>query len=172
MDEKAAVEKMSTEQRLLRRYLDRYRIISLRKKHLEIQLREIRDDFNTSAFHSISQSNGGSHGGSASSTVPAYVLQTSEIEERIQSEIVKAAKAMQEINDIINLLPYDSFERLILSAKYVTRMSELDICDMVPCSRMTFYRMINRGMEKLLDMDAVRHIINVYAIEVTNIPKK
>lgn len=172
MDEKAAVDKMSARQRLLRRYLDRYRIVSLRKKHLEIQLQELKEDFNTSAFHAVNQTNGGSHGGHASSTVPTYVLQAADIEEKIKTEIQKAMQAMEEINEIISLLPEDSFERLILSAKYVTRMSELDICDMVPCSRMTYYRFITRGIDKLLENVQVDRILNRYAIEVTQIPTK
>ena len=169
MDEKAA-DSMSARQRLLRRYLDRFRIISLRKRHLEIQLKELREDFKTSAFHAVNQ-NGGSHG-SASSTVPAYILQTSEMEDRIFAELQKAAKAMEEIREVIDLLPEDSFEKLILSAKYITRMSELDICDMVPCSRMTYYRFITRGIDKLLEFPQVTRIINRYAIDVTQIPTK
>lgn len=149
-----------TDEQLLRRYLDRYRNMLLRRTHLIVKLNDIKEDFNTSAFHAISQNGGG--GGGGRSTVPIYILQVGEIEERIQEQIENAAEALEEIEYIIDLLPEGSIEQSVLSMKYVSRMNELDICDMIPCSRMSYYRFTRRGIERLLEMENVRSIIADY----------
>lgn len=158
---------MSTEQRLLRRYLDRYRVISLRKKHLIRKLQDIKDDFNSSAFHAVAQGMGGGKANRTESDVPDYVMKVLEVEDKIQEQIEAAASALEQIEAIIDKLPTDSDERVILSAKYVSRMSELDICELIPCSRSTFYRVVDKAIEQLLDKQDVLRIVHQYAIDVT-----
>lgn len=158
---------MSTEQRLLRRYLDRYRILSLRKKHLQQKLDDIKEDFNTSAFHAVAQGMGGGKANRTESDVPEYILKIMDIESKIIEQIRAAADALDEIEAIIDRLPTDSDERVILSAKYVSRMSEMDICELIPCSRSTFYRIVDKAIEQLLDKPDVLKIVHQYAIDVT-----
>lgn len=50
---------MSNEQRLIRRYLARYRNLKAKEEYLQRELNELREDFKTSALHAINVNGGG-----------------------------------------------------------------------------------------------------------------
>lgn len=153
---------LSDEQRMVRRYLDRYRNYLVRKKNLTKMLKDIKDDFEASAFHAVAQgTGGGSRSSKTSSEIPTYILQVLDTERKIKKQIEAAGFALKEIKDVIDRLPDDGDEKVVLEAKYISRMSEYDICDMIPCSRRTYFRIVDTAVEHIIGMPDVMEKIRL-----------
>lgn len=155
----------TTEECLLRRYLDRYRNMQLKKAYLQRKLREIESDFETSAFHAVS-ADGVTSGGCATSTVPTYIMQKDAIITDILRKTNEAAEVLVDIQNIIYKLPDESQEQIALDAKYISRMSIYEICDLLYVSRPTAYRIIERGINALLLLPEVRDKLTKYSFDI------
>lgn len=155
------MKEMSKEQRLLRRYLSRYRNLKVKEEYLAKELKELERDFNTSAFHAVSIEGGG-FSPMAHSPVPPYVMKNQELLSRIAKRKEATSKALAEIMEVIELLPDDGYEYTVVSAKYVSRMSGDEIADFIPCVRMTVYRILDRAIDMLLEKPKVQDILRTF----------
>ena len=156
-------------QRLLRRYLSRYNNLKKVKKRLEERQHEIEMDFRISPFTAIRQSEGGGFPGE--SKVPPYVLALDDILTELTKVKNEATYVLADILSILDLLDHDGLKYLALTLRYIDGWSEEQICEYIPCASRTYYRLIDDGIDELLNIPAVRSRMNLYAIEVTKIPK-
>lgn len=168
------MSELSNKDRLLRRYLDRYRHIINRLHMLKQELHDVEDDFNTSAFHAV-VSDGMSHG-TQLSNVPTYILKTSELREKIMQRQLEAIQDRDEIIHIINMLPTNTPDQMlvkdIIEAKYIGMQSEDTICyDLFNISQRTYYRKVDEGINYLVKLPEVIKAVNLFAIKIT-FPKK
>ncbi len=153
---------MSEEQRILRRYLSRYRALKVKEDYLQRELDELRKDFETSAFHAMSVEGGGG-GAMAFSPVPTYVMKNQEILGKIAQRKEITRKALNEILEVIELLPDKGYENTVVSCKYISRMSCDEIAEFIPCGRTTVFRVLDRAMDMLLEIPKVQDILKNYS---------
>lgn len=158
---------MTQDQRLLRRYLSQYIGAKRNRDGLRRKLDEIRADFATSPFHSHSGIGGGS---STESTVPAYVTKMLNIEARLEKAYQALGDTMGKIVAMVELLEPTSPEYAAMSMRYLDGFGEEEICDRVPCSSATYYRLIERAIDHLLEFEGVQNTIRAFAIKISKIP--
>jgi ATP-dependent exoDNAse (exonuclease V) beta subunit len=132
-----------------------------KKKALEQTLQEIRDDFMVSAFHAFSDSGG--HAPLVHSPVPAYIEQCESICGQIKTLVKVAADELIEIQKVIDLLPEGSDEWLVLTYKYIMRKNAYEIADEIPCGYVTVYRILDRAIDQLLELENVTYILNRFS---------
>lgn len=140
-------ENLTEEQCILRRYLDRFRKISARIRCLEKELEELEADAALMAAEELKDS-------------------VNDMRQTVQCELAVAIAQRVEIREMIALLPENSYERIVLSAKYIARMSETDICEMIPCDRSTYYRIVARGIDQLLEFKSIMAAVEAFRAEI------
>ena len=154
---------LNREQRLLRRYLDRYRNLTIKDKSLEREKEVLEKDF--IGLHAISMDSG-SKPSMAHSPVPPYVIKNEALLNRIIQKKKEAAEAMHEIETVIGMLPEEGYEHMALSLRYISRMPAEDIAEIISCDRRTVFRIVNRGIDKLLMLDTVKEIVNSFGNKI------
>ena len=159
---------MTQDQRLLRRYLSQYIGARRNRDGLRRRLDEIRADFATSPFHSHDDTGSGPKGGESS--VPAYVTKLLEVEARLERAYKELTETMNKIVAMIGLLEESSPEYAAMSMRYIDGFPEEEILDRIPCSRRTYFRLIDAAIDQLLDYEGVQNTISAYAIKLSNIP--
>ena len=152
---------MNNEQRLIRRYLARYRNLKVKEEYLQRELNELREDFGTSALHAIDV-NGGGGTSAAHSPVPTYLIKEQELVEKISKRKDMAGKALAEIVGVIEMLSDKDYENIVVSCKYISRMTCDEIAEFIPCSRATVFRILDKAMDSLLEMPKVQEILKKY----------
>lgn len=159
---------MSNEQRLIRRYLARYRNLKAKEEYLQRELNELREDFKTSALHAINVNGGGGFSSAAHSPVPDYLIKEQELIEKISKRKEMAGKALAEIVGVIEMLSDKDYENIVVSCKYISRMTCDEIAEFIPCSRATVFRILDKAMDTLLKMPKVQKILKKYEKSLKN----
>lgn len=132
----------NSERRSLKKYLTRYFRAKEKRAILQDRLRKLRREL---------QGQGGLYA----------PLSPSEIESRIQQQTDAMRKCTLEIMDVLELLPEESMERTILELRHIDCRPWEKICDTIYFSRSQCFRYYNRGLDILLSMDKVRHILGL-----------
>lgn len=157
-------EQLSEEASLLNRYLVQYKNCINKKKNLETRLSEIRFEF----YHPLSsvRMDGMPKGGGAGDGCAALVLRLEEIENRINSQIEKSMSVLTDIMNIIDFLPENSMERVIIEHKYIDLFSWNKICMRENISRTPAIRYWRKGLYMLLESDEVKRILAEYDLKI------
>ena len=142
---KAGNTKQANERRILRKYLARYYRARDKKSILQGRLKALRTDL---------QNKGG--------FMPPVSVQ--EIELKIQRQQETAEKSVLEIIEILELLPAESTERIILELRHIDCKTWDEISRTVYLTRTPCAKYYNRGLDALLGMSEVRHILGLEKI--------
>ena len=156
---------LNREQRLLRRYLDRYRNLTIKYKSLEREKEVLEKEF--IGLHAINMDSG-SKPSMAHSPVPPYVIKNEALLNRIIQKKKEAGEALQEIEMVIGMLDENSYEYTALSLRYISRMPAEDIAEIIPCGRSTVFRIIDRACNALLEFDSVKLIVDKFSAKITD----
>lgn len=150
-------EKLSSEALLLNQYLNQYRHCIDRKKALERRRNEIIREFNY-PLSSVSY-DGMPHGNKQSVGCAALAFRLDEINIRIQDQMNKSVKVLAEILDVIDFLPENSMERIIIEHRYIDRMSWSQVCRIESISRTPATRYWRKGLYALLEFKKVGQLV-------------
>ncbi|MCD7862843.1 MAG: hypothetical protein LUG61_04880 [Lachnospiraceae bacterium] len=154
-------ERLSKEAQLLDEYLTQYRICAIRKRSLERRRREILKEFGYPL--STVTYDGMPHGSSSGAGCEALPLKLAEIDEKINQQISENTKILLQTIDIINLLPENSMDRVILEYRYIDCYGWRRICEAVPIGKTPAVRRWRRGLHTLIQKKIVREIIAEYS---------
>jgi len=139
---KAGNTTQASERRILRKYLARYYRAKDKREILQGRLSLLRKDLP------------GKGGFMPPLSVP-------EIEAKIQQQTEAAEKSVLEIIDLLELLPAESTERIILELRHIDCKNWADICDTVYLTRTPCAKYYNRGLDALLRMSKVRRTLGL-----------
>lgn len=153
-------EQLTPEALLLDKYLSQYRNCMSRKKSLERRRNEIQREFNNPlkavSYDGMPRASGEGMGCAALS------FRLDEIETRIKEQMEKSAKVLAEIMDVIEFLPENSTERIIIEHRYIDRHYWSRICKEEHLSRTPATRYWRKGLYKLLEFKKVQQILSEY----------
>lgn len=149
---------------LLNRYLGQYKHCINVKRNLEVRLRDIRFEFD----HPLSsvRMDGMPRGNATGVGCASLTLRLDEIETKIKEQIDRSMKVLRDIMAVIELLPDNSMERIIIEHRYIDRMSWDKITIHENIGRTPAIRWWRKGMFELLENDSVRKILKDYAEEI------
>lgn len=144
----------------LKKYLGNYYKCKKKKEQLEERHKNIRFDIDSPlggrGYKEIpSDTSNKRNDGSAS-----LLLRLSEIEERIDKEKDRMSKRLLEIMDVIDYLPEESEERMILELRHIDCYEWKDIVKKMNYSRTSCNTYYNKAIEKLLEYKRVRVLID------------
>lgn len=154
-------KKLTDEAELLNRYLFQYKECIEKKKSLERRMAEIRKEFNCPipAIQMDGMPRGNNVGeGSAA----ALVYRLDEIETKVNEQINKATKLLDNIMNVIDLLPENSLERSVIENRYIDRMGWDRVCRENYSSRSKINRYWKKGLYTLLEFKKVKMVLKEY----------
>jgi hypothetical protein len=147
---------------LLRRYLGQYYRCKLKKVQLERRLKEVNWELNEPiggrGYSQMPRSQTNVVGVGAAS----ITYRIAEIEERIQHQKDNMELAMLKIMDIMDYLPEDSTDRMILELRHIDCRSWGQVVKEASLTRTPCNDYYNKGLEKLLTFKKVRKILENY----------
>lgn len=143
----------------LKKYLGNYYRCKKRKEQLEERHKHIRLDIDSplggKGYKEVpSEAAHKYNDGSAS-----LLFRLSEIEDRIVKEKDQMSKRLLEIMDILDYLPEESEERMILELRHIDCYEWKDIVKRMNYSRASCNVYYNRAIDKLLEYKRVRKLI-------------
>ena len=160
-DSMANSEDIEEKKKLLEEYLGQYYYSRAKKKQLEQRLRVFREDMISTKgmqYSPVPRSRTNSVGqGPATSVIRAM-----EIEERIESQKAEMAAAMLNVMKIMDFLPVDSTERIILEYRHIDCLNWKQICKETNLTRTPCNKYYNAGMDKLLGFKNVLKILEEF----------
>lgn len=163
-DRKQMIEfdgKLTDEAKILNRYLYQYKDCIKRKKGLERRRTEIRKEFNPIKSPSLDgMPRVGNSIGESSATAIVYRLDEMDI--KINEQINQATRILSDIINIIELLPENSLERLIIENRYIDRMEWEKVCKENHASKSKVKRYWKKGLYELLEFKRVKQILKEY----------
>lgn len=153
-------EQLSDDALLLNRYLGQYRHCITVKKDLESRLRDIQYEFD----HPLGsvKMDGMPKGNATSVGCAALTLRLDEIETRIKDQIDKSMLVLNDIMNIIDLLPENSMERIIIERRYIDRLSWDQIAMKEHIGRTPAIRWWRKGLYALLEFQKIQEILSKY----------
>ena len=157
--------KLSLWQQELSDFLSQYRNYIMRKRTLERRRREIMKEFDM-PLSGVSM-DGMPKGGGNFNGCAAISMRLDEIEQRIREQAEIATKVLNDIMDIIELLPENSPERGIIENRYVDRMGWDEICRENHFSKSHSIRYWKKGLDELLLMRRTKDIMKRNGFELS-----
>lgn len=149
------IEKQKT---LLKQYLGQYYSAKMKKKQLETRLRNFRANMGGIRgmdYSPVPRSQTNKVGDGAASEV----IRAMEIEERIRQQQAEMNVAMLNVMKLMDYLPVDSTERLILEYRHIDCLGWKQIVKETNYSRQSCINYYNAGIDKLLTFKKVQKII-------------
>ena len=151
-------EKLTPEAARLDEYLYYYRDCIREKRKLEKRRDEIREEFTVMKSPKLDGLPHGTSVGEPPAVSLAYRID--EIDRKISDQMNKALKALDDIIEIINMLPNNTHEeslsRSILESKYIDRMDNGAIAKEINYSKNTVIRYWKKGLYTLLEYKKVQ----------------
>ena len=167
-DRKAKSEEQRKIQRMhLRWYLNQYFRAARKKEQLEARLHAFRESMGSVGGSGYDPASG-SHTNKVGDGAASEVIRIIQVEERIRDQKTEMKETMLNVMKIMDFLPAESTERMILEYRHIDRMSWRQICGATNYSRTTANDYYNRGLDKLLKYKKVLKIIG----RILNIPRK
>lgn len=157
---------LSEEAELLNRYLYQYKNCISKKRILENRRKEIIKEFDN-PLSGINY-DGMPHGSGEGLGCAALTFRLDEISTKIKEQIDKATKALAEIMDVIEFLPENSMERIIIEHRYIDRDSWGKICSVEHISRTPATKYWRKGLYQLLEFKKVKAILRDYEKQLEN----
>jgi hypothetical protein len=158
LEEMTEEERLELRRHLLRQYLGRYYRSTMKKKQLEIRLRVFRENMGSirAMEYSPTPRSQTNNVGDGAAT---EVIREMEIEERIESQKKEMQETLLDIMKIMDFLPANSMERIIMEYRHIDCLDWKQICREVNYSRSTCNDYYKAGIEKLLTFKKVQQII-------------
>lgn len=156
-----STESMEKQKDLLKRYLGKYYRARMKERQLEARLRSLRESIGVKGIDYSptpkSQTN------NVGSGAESEVLRIMEIEDRIEKQREEARAMMNDVMDIMDLLPVDSTERTIIEYRHLDCMNWKQICREMHMARTPCTNYYNAGIERLLTFPAVCETVEKFA---------
>jgi len=152
-------EKAKEQRQLLKKYLGQYYRAKMKRIQLERRLKNFREEMSGTKGMQYSLTPK-SPSVKIGSSIEERVIRTIEIEERILKQQDKVQAAMLAVMELMDFLPLDSTERIILEYRYVDCLSWRQICREMSMTRTPCNRYYNLGIEKLLEFQDVLKILS------------
>lgn len=151
---------LTEEAKILDQYLKKYSIFYKRKKVLEMRRDEILSDFqNPLKARNFGEWRGKNNRENGCSVLP---VKLDEVNTRIEESIEDLKKQYQKIGDILEFLPEESVERLILEYRYIDKMSWGEICRTENMAKTPIIQLWRKGLLKLLEFQKIKAIVESY----------
>lgn len=152
--------RLSEEAESLNQYLNQYKYCIGNKKMLERRRIDIMKEFNYPL--SAVNMDGMPKGSSTGTGCAAISFRLDEIDTRIKLQIEQAEKFLTDIMSIIDFLPENSLERLIIETRYIDNYSWERVCRENHISRSPAIRHWKKGLYQLLEFKRVKQILKDY----------
>ncbi|MCU6685682.1 hypothetical protein OCV99_03760 [Dorea acetigenes] len=152
------------ERALLKKYLGQYYSARNKKKQLESRLQTFRQDMigtKGMQYSPVPHSQTNSVGDGPAS----MVIRAMEIEEQIESQKEQMAATMLNVMKLMDFLPVDSTERLILEYRHIDCLSWKQVCKAMHMTRTPCNEHYNAGIDKLLEYKKVKKILEEFEAE-------
>lgn len=146
---------------LLKKYLGQYYSARNKKRQLESRLQTFRQDMvgtRGMQYSPVPHSQTNSVGDGPAS----MVIRAVEIEEQIKSQKEEMANAMLNVMKMMDFLPAESTERIILEYRHIDCLSWKQIAREMNYSRASCNNYYNAGIEKLLTFKKVQKMLEEY----------
>lgn len=147
---------------LLKRYLGRYYSAREKKKQLETRLRTFRQDMVSTQGMQYSPAPR-SQTNKVGDGPASMVIRAMEIEDKIEKQKDEMAKAMLDVMKMMDYLPADSKERMILEYRHIDCLNWKQIIKETHMTRTPCNNYYNAGLDKLLQYKKVQKIIDEFS---------
>lgn len=155
-------KRIREEKEMLKNYLGQVYVARKRKRQLENRLRDIQKDVSGpiggKGYNPLPNHSSMSGDGAAS-----YVYRMAEIEQKIYNQKEAIEIAILKIMDIMDYLPEQSMERMVLELRYIDCMGWKQVGSEVGLTRTPCNEYFQKGLEKLLEFKKVRILAQEYA---------
>lgn len=152
--------KLSPEAVKLDRFLSQYKRCINAKRMLEHRRQEIMYEFDSPL--SAVQMDGMPRGSSSNIGCAALAFRLDDINEKIRRQMERSLSVLTEIMDIIDYLPENSMERMIIEYKYIDRFGWEKISSAANITRTPAIRYWRKGLYKLLEFKKIKQILAEY----------
>lgn len=156
---------METESKVLavalKKYLGQYYKAKLKRKQLEVRLKNFREEMVGAKGINYSPVPGGSTGSTTSKTED-YVVRALEIEDRIMKQQVEVQRAMFAVMEVMDFLPIDSVERSVLEYRHIDCLLWKFIIARMSYSKASCHNYYNAGIDMLLGCNEVQATLQKY----------
>ena len=135
------------EREAVKRYLQQYHAAKQKRRILEERRRTLSADLrgpSTPAYRAMPSSRPVHPDGAG-----AVVFQSAEVEERIEAQQAEMAKAVQNVMDLIDLLPVGSTERTVVEMRHIDCKPWEQIARAVYMSRSAIFNYYNAALDML-----------------------
>ena len=145
----------------LKKYLGQYYRAKIKRKQLEIRLKNFREEMTGTQGVKYSPVPGGQSGCTTSKTED-YVVRALEIEDRIMKQKVEVQRAMLAVMEAMDFLPIDSVERSVLEYRHIDCLRWELITARMSYSKASCHKYYNAGIDMLLGCDEVQATLQEY----------
>ena len=136
------------EREAVKRYLQQYHAAKQKKRILEERRRtlsaELRGPSTAPAFRAMPSAKPVHPDGAG-----ALVFRIADVEERIEAQQAEMAKAVQNVMDLIDLLPIGSMERTVVEMRHIDSKTWEQIAREVYLSRSAVFNYYNTALDRL-----------------------
>ena len=155
-------EEKKNQKNELKWYLNQYFRAVTKKEQLELRLQTLRESMGAVKGVNYSLVTNGNTNRSRDGAA-SEVIRVREIEECVEKQRAKTNQAILNVMKIMDFLPMDSMERIILEYRHIDRLSWRQICRATNYSRTSATTYYNRGVDKLLTFGKVLQIIGEFS---------
>lgn len=145
----------------MKKYLGQYSKARLKRKQLEVRLKNFREEMVEAKGINYSPVPGGQSGCTTSKTED-YVVRALEIEDRIMKQQVEVQRAMIAVMEVMDFLPIDSVERSVLEYRYIDCLPWKFIIARMSYSKASCHNYYNAGIDMLLGCNEVQATLQKY----------
>ena len=149
------------EREAVKRYLQQYYMAKQKKRILEERHRtlsaELRGPTTAPAFRTMPTAKPVHPDGAG-----AVVFQIAEVEERIQKQQTDMARAVQNVMDLIDLLPIGSMERTVVEMRHIDGKRWEQIAKAVYLSRTAVFNYYNSALAMLLENERTKDFVGEF----------
>ena len=145
----------------LKKYLGQYYRAKIKRKQLEIRLKNFREEMAGTQGVKYSPVPVG-QSGCATSKTEDYVVRALEIEDRIMKQQVEVQRAMLAVMEVMDFLPIDSVERSVLEYRHIDCLPWKFIIARMSYSKASCHNYYNAGIDMLLGCAKVQETLQKY----------
>lgn len=161
VEKKQVIDEKALQKIWIKSYLGQYYSARNKKRQLELRLRTFRQEMigtKGMQYSPVPHSQTNSVGDGPAS----MVIRAMEIEEQVESQKEQMASAMLNVMKMMDFLPADSTERIILEYRHIDCLSWKQIAREMNYSRASCSNYYNAGIEKLLTFKKVQKMLEEY----------
>ena len=126
------------EREAVKRYLQQYHAAKQKKRILEERRRTLSAELRGPSAKPVHPDGAG-----------ALVFQIADVEERIEAQQAEMARAVQNVMDLIDLLPMGSMERTVVEMRHIDSKTWEQIAKEVYLSRSAVFNYYNTALDRL-----------------------